>query len=867
MNRILDQFSRPIESEAKAHQNGRAGKNGSSSTSVKGGMIDALVRSLGELETMTPAQRARDPMKNHAWSFIAAFAIAKAAPPFAVFTETGAEVERRRAKALARGDRNWTPKCGAHRTAVDRWLSLPSAKLAAWRNWSSKSIEIDAEHPLALLFKRPNRLQMSRQFWMSTLMMIAAKGDARWVLRGGDFGPAPINGIPTEIWPTTPKSMKAIQSGGSGELVGWEWTIPNGLPGGGGGRKVNLLPHEVIRFHFADPDDYLSAIAPIAAAASAIERDMLADTSNRDLMQNDCTPRGVVMTDLPLSPEQETEFKQAWEERHRAKDGGGGRTAFMSGGTKYLPVGLTPQEMGFKDVYELDRIATLAALGVMPSSVGLSEGANYATDLAQRLNFYDRTVLPILGLIEETLDGTLFELEADTVFGMFDRSRIEALRAGTEQKAQTAKVLAGVELRMPPKQAFKMVGLDVEDYETDDIAMISPMLAPAEDVASGAAKPPTEPGASPAGGNNPAPESEDNPTPGTGDGVDDTDNDGGSGAGDDEVRSAERSDLIGKAIVICRQFGGDRGRSPLRKAIAKSFNIEEKEAERELRAYSRRQSPWFRLQGQARKAAAAKRHVEFLKMQGDLEDRVSPKYRAWVREVREITLKKFDRAAKGLTPAVIAAILKAEDDVAQFELSAVLPDVGETKSSLRATTRPTFNDALGEIYEFTLDDIGGVPVFEIDDARIVRYFDNRIERFAGMTTQGVISRVRDSLTRGMQAGETIQEMRLRIGHVFDTAASSYKTLQVARTETAGFANGMRNEMFVADGWGKATWDSADDEHVRDTHVVYGEAGPQAIGFNFLELVGRTDGVLRFPGDGEAPAGEVVNCRCFHLPES
>jgi hypothetical protein len=71
-------------------------------------------------------------------------------------------------------------------------------------------------------------------------------------------------------------------------------------------------------------------------------------------------------------------------------------------------------------------------------------------------------------------------------------------------------------------------------------------------------------------------------------------------------------------------------------------------------------------------------------------------------------------------------------------------------------------------------------------------------------------------------------------------------------------------MFRAQGFGKHEWVSAGDENVRDSHVTYGAAGPQDIGFNFMTLTGG-GGVLRHPGDVEAPVGETVNCRCLAVP--
>ena len=195
-----------------------------------------------------------------------------------------------------------------------------------------------------------------------------------------------------------------------------------------------------------------------------------------------------------------------------------------------------------------------------------------------------------------------------------------------------------------------------------------------------------------------------------------------------------------------------------------------------------------------------------------------------------------------------------------IDLSQVLPDPDEWSNWLKGGMRPAHLAALNQTWTLTVEELGGIPSFEIDDDRIVDFFDRRERFFAGTTTEGLIRRVRKTLESGQAAGETIQEMRTRLGQVMDVAAGSAKTLTVARTESAGFMNGTRDEMFGAQGFPKTEWTTAGDGEVREDHNTFGASGAKERGFNWLSLVGGS-GTLRYPGDMEGPAGQVVNCRC------
>lgn len=257
-----------------------------------------------------------------------------------------------------------------------------------------------------------------------------------------------------------------------------------------------------------------------------------------------------------------------------------------------------------------------------------------------------------------------------------------------------------------------------------------------------------------------------------------------------------------------------------------------------------------------------KRWRAFRKLEEPLERRTRVGYRTWIAREESDTLKRFDKAAKDAGLKSFGRFFGGLTR-APFDVTVVVPDLKASGSRLRTIIRPTYAGIIEKTWEFTLDEIG-VPTFSIDDERIVAFWQQREALFTQRAPATVAKRLTRSLKLGVDAGETVTELRQRVEQVFAFQGGKSNALAVARTETAGLMDGTREQMFAATGFDKRDWTTAEDEHVRDSHVVYGDAGPQAAGFNYRTLIGA-DGQLLFPHDPQAPAGEVVNCRCMHGP--
>lgn len=664
--------------------------------------------------------------------------------PFRVFRETDAP------KGGAReGMRTRIPRAGNRRSALERHASIE-------RRLITKDLEPMPDHALSPVLRRPNPVQSGAQLWQVTHIWMLIRGECFWVLANedGTRGVEP-GSTPGQIWPVSPDVFRPIFDRGTyGNLIGWEGKLPNYIPFASQG-QVRLELHEVVQFKLPNPMNILRGLSRLSSVALSMELDLASKQFQAFQLENNAIPEGFLKYDGTVSPEREAELLDRWEERHRGPRRAG-RLALLTDGLQFQDVQRTPQEMQTKENRDANRQEILAVMGVGPSVLGLEDVANYATALIHDSSFWHKAILPLLRSEEDAVDSTLLFPETDDVVGLFDLTGIEAFRAGLQAKIDAATALAGDRLHVPPALAYQLVGLEVPEYEGDQVALVSATLLPMDQATA-----PPEPAAT--------------------------------------------TEAISAPAVHVKGPSADRRR--------------------------------------------ATRWRQFVRVQVPHESRARKSYRGWVSAFRSQVLSKLRETTQR------ALRTKAE----QLNLADIVPGLEAMRTALRSKMRPIYGGVLQAAYDFTLQDVGGVPVFELDDPKILAHFRSREQKLLNSVPATLRKNVINALTEGIHDGLTTQQLALRLSEVFNIAAGSPKALAVARTETAGLMNAVRNEMLVGQGFGRHSWVNAGDETVRHDHVVFGKAGPQDIGFNFLTLVNRTDGTLEYPGDPSGPADQTINC--------
>lgn len=135
--------------------------------------------------------------------------------------------------------------------------------------------------------------------------------------------------------------------------------------------------------------------------------------------------------------------------------------------------------------------------------------------------------------------------------------------------------------------------------------------------------------------------------------------------------------------------------------------------------------------------------------------------------------------------------------------------------------------------------------------------DVQLRQLAGIA-ESVRASLAHALAEGLRENESPRELADRLRETY-TGLRETRALTIARTESARAYNTARQAVWHAEGVRATEWLSARDERVRRepyNHAIDGERVP---------LGARFSNGLRFPGDPEGAAGNVINCRCVTIP--
>lgn len=175
--------------------------------------------------------------------------------------------------------------------------------------------------------------------------------------------------------------------------------------------------------------------------------------------------------------------------------------------------------------------------------------------------------------------------------------------------------------------------------------------------------------------------------------------------------------------------------------------------------------------------------------------------------------------------------------------------------TFRVAVRPLLRLIAEDGGATALDDLSIAELFNVDDPRIVRFLEQRAQRFAQRVNETTWNALRGSLAEGIAAGEDMKGLAERVEAVMAGRIRSSKET-IARTEVNGAYNGG-----TLAGWRQSgvvvakAWLATLDNRLRESHA---QAHGQSVGLDDDFTVGNGQG----PHPGAIGlAEEDVQCRC------
>lgn len=231
------------------------------------------------------------------------------------------------------------------------------------------------------------------------------------------------------------------------------------------------------------------------------------------------------------------------------------------------------------------------------------------------------------------------------------------------------------------------------------------------------------------------------------------------------------------------------------------------------------------------------------------ERKLNGKLKKYIFDQRKKVLAAFSEATKSVTKQT------------QEELAAILNELGrvweEEAVNLKSTVEPNINDSIQAGGRYGATSIG--ITFGEETVRAAAASDillRRLNRITGINDT-IWKNLQKTIGEGIKAGENLESIEQRIKNVYTFTGNRVKL--IARTETAGVMNESALSVYLDNGVRGKSWITAGDDKVRETHVG-------AAGDGVIPIDQRFSNGLMYPGEPNAPASEVINCRCALVPE-
>ena len=276
-------------------------------------------------------------------------------------------------------------------------------------------------HPLLGLLARPNARQDGASFFEAVYSHLLLAGNAY-------IEAVALDETVRELHALRPDRIKIVP-GGDGWAEAYDYTA--------GGRSVRFhqgggsIPpiHHLTFFHPLD-DHY--GLAPLEAAAVAVDTHNAAARWNKALLDNAARPSGALVYSGPegavLSDQQFERLKRELTDTYQGAVNAG-RPLLLEGGLDWKAMSLSPKDMDFLEAKHTAAREIALAFGVPPMLLGIPGDNTYANFQEANRVFWRQTVLPLASRVGASIVQWLAPQFGDQLRAVVDADRIDALAA------------------------------------------------------------------------------------------------------------------------------------------------------------------------------------------------------------------------------------------------------------------------------------------------------------------------------------------------------------------------------------------------------------------------------------------------------
>lgn len=274
-------------------------------------------------------------------------------------------------------------------------------------------------HPLGALLTRPNPRQDGAAFLEALVSHLMLAGNAY-------IEAVALDDEVRELYALRPDRMRAVP-GVDGWAEAYEYSA--------GGRSVRFdqlgarVP-SILHLTFFHPLDDHYGLAPLEAAAVAVDTHNAAARWNKALLDNAARPSGALVYSGPegavLSEAQFDRLKRELTDTYQGA-ANAGRPLLLEGGLDWKAMSLTPKDMDFLEAKHAAAREIALAFGVPPMLLGIPGDNTYANFQEANRVFWRQTVLPLATRIGTSIAQWLSPQFGEGVRLVIDTDRVDAL--------------------------------------------------------------------------------------------------------------------------------------------------------------------------------------------------------------------------------------------------------------------------------------------------------------------------------------------------------------------------------------------------------------------------------------------------------
>jgi len=323
------------------------------------------------------------------------------------------------------GQARWTPRDYAALTRagyVQNAIVYRAVKLVA-ENVGGQCFVVEEggatrdAHPLLELLARPNPREAGARFIEAVATHLLLAGNAY-------VEAVSVEGSPRELYALRPDRMKLIP-GADGWPEAYEYTVA--------GRTVRFdqsapLP-PILHLTLLHPLDDHYGLAPLEAAAVAVDTHNAAAKWNKSLLDNAARPCGALVFSgaegAVIAEDQFQRLKRELDEEY-AGARNAGRPMLLEGGLDWKAMSLSPKDMDFMEAKHTAAREIALAFGVPPQLLGIPGDNTYSNYQEANRVFFRATVLPFANRIASALSQWLAPAFGDARLTV-DADQVDAL--------------------------------------------------------------------------------------------------------------------------------------------------------------------------------------------------------------------------------------------------------------------------------------------------------------------------------------------------------------------------------------------------------------------------------------------------------